>query len=213
METIPQLDNIQVEHGSTQPPHIGGSLAAEGREHGQGVDGAPSLRPSVNSLSGESPGSGLEPSGGGHGAEPATTQVPAVRADGVETLGRRSGATSHAVAAEISGGLIRGKRRRPCPSAEGGVNQRSVLELLTRQGFRCALTGRPLTPEIASLDHIVPVCRGGEHRIQNTQVLERNVNRAKGTLTNEEFITLCGEVWRHAGMQAAVLSIVSQDPQ
>ena len=61
----------------------------------------------------------------------------------------------------------------------------------------CALTGRPLEPETAALDHILPVSRGGEHRIDNTQVLERTVNRAKGTLTNGEFIALCGEVVRH----------------
>jgi 5-methylcytosine-specific restriction endonuclease McrA len=82
--------------------------------------------------------------------------------------------------------------------SDGSVNQEAVLLLLNRQGFRCALTGRVLTPESASLDHIVPVCRGGEHRIENTQVLEHRVNRAKGTLANDEFIALCGEVWRHA---------------
>jgi len=56
-----------------------------------------------------------------------------------------------------------------------------------------------LDPETASLDHAVPISRGGEHRIENTQVLDRTVNRAKGTLTNAEFITLCAEVVRHRG--------------
>jgi len=83
------------------------------------------------------------------------------------------------------------------------VNRNAVLELLARQDFRCALSERALTPETASLDHMTPVCRGGEHHVANTQVLDGAVNRAKGTLTNEEFIALCGEVWRHAGALAA----------
>jgi hypothetical protein len=35
---------------------------------------------------------------------------------------------------------------------------------------------------------------GGEHVIENTQVLHKDVNRAKGSLTSDEFIGLCREV-------------------
>jgi 5-methylcytosine-specific restriction endonuclease McrA len=83
----------------------------------------------------------------------------------------------------------------------GPVNVGNVLRLLERQKYRCALTGRPLTPELASLDHIVPVRCGGEHQIENAQVLHRNVNRAKTTMTNEEFISLCREVVKHTARQ------------
>jgi 5-methylcytosine-specific restriction endonuclease McrA len=82
--------------------------------------------------------------------------------------------------------------------AKGNVNVKSVLRLVEKQQFRCALTGRPLTPDQAALDHKVPVCRGGKHDIENAQVLHRDVNRAKGALTNEEFIQLCREVAEHA---------------
>lgn len=75
----------------------------------------------------------------------------------------------------------------------------NVLRLLEWQRYRCALTGRPLEPQTASLDHIVPVRCGGQHRIENVQVLHKQVNRAKGTLTNEEFIQLCREVVEHVG--------------
>jgi len=83
-------------------------------------------------------------------------------------------------------------------SVPGTVNARSVLRLIHDQGFRCALTGRRLTPDDAALDHVIPVCRGGEHRMENVQVLDKRVNRAKGTLTNDEFIQLCREVVAHA---------------
>ena len=78
------------------------------------------------------------------------------------------------------------------------MNVANVLRLLERQQHRCALTGRSLTPDTASLDHIIPVRCGGEHVVENTQVLHKDVNRAKTTMTNEEFIQLCREVVEYA---------------
>jgi hypothetical protein len=80
------------------------------------------------------------------------------------------------------------------PAAGGAVTTSSVFAMIERQRFRCAMTGRQLTPQTAALDHIVPIRCGGRHVIENTQVLHKDVNRAKGSLTNEEFITLCREV-------------------
>ena len=82
------------------------------------------------------------------------------------------------------------------PAPKGPVSVENVLRLLEHQQHRCALTGRRLTPETAALDHIVPVRFGGEHLIENTQVLHKDVNRAKGSLTNDEFSGLCREVVR-----------------
>jgi 5-methylcytosine-specific restriction endonuclease McrA len=78
----------------------------------------------------------------------------------------------------------------------GPVSTGNVMLLLEHQEYRCALTGRHLTPGTASLDHVIPIRCGGEHVIENTQVLHREVNRAKGSLSNEEFIALCDEVTR-----------------
>ena len=85
----------------------------------------------------------------------------------------------------------------------GDVSVESVLRLLGAQQYRCALTGRSLMPQTAALDHIVPVCFGGEHAIENTQVLHKDVNRAKGSLTNEEFIGMCREVVQWSGRPVA----------
>jgi hypothetical protein len=79
----------------------------------------------------------------------------------------------------------------------GRITTSNVLRLVEFQQYRCALTGRTLTPETASLDHIVPVRCGGEHAIENAQVLHKEVNRAKTTMTSEEFIRLCREVVAH----------------
>lgn len=77
---------------------------------------------------------------------------------------------------------------------QGNVTNEGIARLLEVQAYRCALTGRPLQPEDASLDHIVPVSRGGPHRMENVQVLHTAVNRAKAALTTAEFISLCREV-------------------
>jgi 5-methylcytosine-specific restriction endonuclease McrA len=51
-----------------------------------------------------------------------------------------------------------------------------------------------LTPETASLDHTLPLSRGGAHDISNLQVLDYQANTAKGSLTVEEFVELCRDV-------------------
>jgi 5-methylcytosine-specific restriction endonuclease McrA len=127
---------------------------------------------------------------------------------GIRALGgihRRDEGESRTEKRLASVGLASRERREPLyPQAgpalawgtapRGAVSVENVLRLLEHQQYRCALTGRRLTPQTASLDHIVPVRLGGEHAIENTQVLHKDVNRAKGALTNEEFRAMCREV-------------------
>lgn len=81
------------------------------------------------------------------------------------------------------------------------ITKQGVLRLLERQKYLCFLTGWELTPHNVSLDHRMPVSRGGTHTLSNAQALHEEVNRAKGTLTNEEFIELCRAVVRHSDQQ------------
>ena len=108
---------------------------------------------------------------------------PVAEPEHMAVLGRASAESASPVHSEAKPG-------RPT----GPVKASNVLRLLEWQQYRCALTGRVLTPETASLDHIIPVRSGGEHRIENTQILHRDVNRAKTTMTNDEFIQLCREI-------------------
>ena len=107
----------------------------------------------------------------------------------VAILGQSPAPSEFAIRQEVGAGGV---------TLRGPVNVANVLRLLKCQHYRCALTGRSLTPDMASLDHIVPVRCGGKHLVENTQVLHRDVNRAKTTMTNEEFIRLCREVVEHA---------------
>ena len=74
------------------------------------------------------------------------------------------------------------------------ISRVALLALIESQGYCCALTGRQLTPETASIDHKVPLGRGGVHAIENIWIVHEDVNRAKGTMTAEEFVALCREV-------------------
>jgi hypothetical protein len=118
--------------------------------------------------------------------------LPPVGQHDVELLGEPLAASASAVHPQA----IPARPRGPVTTA-------NVLRLLDWQGFQCALTGRLLTPDAASLDHIIPLRDGGEHTIENAQVLHKAVNRAKGTLTNEQFIQLCREVVAYADGPAA----------
>jgi 5-methylcytosine-specific restriction endonuclease McrA len=70
--------------------------------------------------------------------------------------------------------------------------------LFHAQGGKCAYTGLDLIPGgNASLDHKVPKALGGTNDLGNLQWVEFNVNRAKNSLTEEDFLRMCRTVSRH----------------
>jgi 5-methylcytosine-specific restriction endonuclease McrA len=89
------------------------------------------------------------------------------------------------------------------------VTTTQIKKLIESQNYRCALTNRPLTPETASLDHKQPISRGGTHEVANLWVVEHFVNTAKGSLTVEEFVSMCRDVVRH---QDAINTPEGADP-
>ncbi len=93
------------------------------------------------------------------------------------------------------------------------VTAKMILQLIESQEYLCALSGRRLTPETASIDHIVPMSRGGKHDIGNLWVVDHHVNSAKGTMTVEEFVNLCRDVASHfANREVAIASVGTSDP-
>jgi len=171
-----------------QPPDAGRPVGTGGLLHDQHVEQHPSPGQGAQTQSAEThrhlgPGRNLDASG------VAGSSASADGSDSVVALGGGPGPDGKTLAEKVR------RRRRRLP--DGELNREDVIRLLERQGHRCALSGWPLTPQTAALDHIVAVTRGGLHRLDNVQVLHRDVNRAKYTLTNEEFIALCGAVWQH----------------
>jgi 5-methylcytosine-specific restriction endonuclease McrA len=83
----------------------------------------------------------------------------------------------------------RGRRRKT-----DELSIKDLELLLDAQEYRCALTGEPLTPENLAVDHIVPISEGGSFDAGNSQLVTKCVNRAKHTMSQHQFITLCQQV-------------------
>lgn len=84
----------------------------------------------------------------------------------------------------------------------------AIQRLWVRQGGRCAVSGIAMTPgEGASLDHVVPVSRGGSRDdVGNLRWILADLNRAKGDLLDREFLRMCrvaldGPLARRLAMQ------------
>jgi hypothetical protein len=178
---------------SSQPPDAPRPLGTRSPLHGPGLakhckPGATRLHPSTPTEADDMERSGTEHEG------------IAGQSGSLPDAGRHDMAILGPSRAQCES-AIRQESKAACAVPHGPVSTANVLRLLEGQRYRCALTGRPLTPDSASLDHIVPVRCGGEHVVENTQVLHRGVNRAKSTMTNEEFLQLCREVVRHIDAQ------------
>lgn len=67
----------------------------------------------------------------------------------------------------------------------------NLLELWKEQKGRCKVTGVQLIPgRTASLDHVLPVSRGGTNKRENLQFVHIAINCMKQNNTQEEFIKL-----------------------
>jgi 5-methylcytosine-specific restriction endonuclease McrA len=69
-----------------------------------------------------------------------------------------------------------------------------LFGLLEDQDYRCALTGKVLSPDDVAVDHIIPISSGGDFSIKNSQLVSKSANRAKHTMSQEEFLELCRAV-------------------
>ena len=88
------------------------------------------------------------------------------------------------------------------PSQDGNKKQRKatankLMALIESQSYKCALTGQELTPETSHLDHKIPLSRGGDNSLGNLQWVHKDVNKAKGDMTNNEFAAMCRSIVRH----------------
>jgi endonuclease I len=72
--------------------------------------------------------------------------------------------------------------------------------LWDKQNHECNLTGEVLN-QSAECDHKMPVSRGGPSTIENLQWVTPEVHRAKGNMTNEEFVEMCRKVVSHAALR------------
>lgn len=82
--------------------------------------------------------------------------------------------------------------------AGGHKNLHIILDLWNEQDGKCFYTGEQLIPgNNASLDHQMPVSRGGKNIKENLKWVSLQVNIIKATKTHEEFIDFCKQIIKY----------------
>ena len=90
--------------------------------------------------------------------------------------------------------LVPGQKTRTSRTKDGKATAESLLGLIKSQEYRCQLSGVLLEPSTATLDHKIPISSGGSDSIENLQWVSTEVNKAKGSMSQEEFMTMCKRV-------------------
>ena len=88
----------------------------------------------------------------------------------------------------------------------GRGSSRKILDLLIAQNYTCPYTGRKLVIGVnASIDHVDPRSlfpdRVGE--IGNLEWVDADINRAKRTLSREEFVAMCKQVAQYTDQRGS----------
>jgi hypothetical protein len=96
-------------------------------------------------------------------------------------------------------GLKSIKDIKPKRTTEQSATSSELMAMLKRQKYKCALSGAKLKPETAQLDHVEPLAEGGTNNIENLQWLDGQVNKAKGTMSQADFVRMCVMVAGHSG--------------
>ena len=99
--------------------------------------------------------------------------------------------------------LKRGERRRK--SSTISIKPFDLWKIAKHQRLICPLTGRKLNASNMSLDHIIPLSKGGTHDIVNLRFVHIDANYAKRNLTDLAFINMCKDVINHKNAFAQAL--------
>jgi hypothetical protein len=79
----------------------------------------------------------------------------------------------------------KGRSYEMCPEAI------DLWKLALNQRLKCKYSGLKLTKKNISIDHILPLSKGGDSDISNLCLVTKEVNYMKHTMGAEEFIDLC----------------------
>ena len=87
------------------------------------------------------------------------------------------------------------RRNRSRAKQPIGYTEKDLIALWDEQKGRCALTQVELIPgETASLDHIIPLSRGGTNTKKNLQFVHLSVNTFKSNMMDEELKDVINQI-------------------
>lgn len=83
-------------------------------------------------------------------------------------------------------GRIHKRTRRALKKSNGPVMRINPLDIYERDGWACGICGKQVDPDLqyphpmsASLDHVIPLARGGTHTFKNVQLAHLGCNQNK----------------------------------
>jgi hypothetical protein len=85
-------------------------------------------------------------------------------------------------------GIAYNRARKHTRRAAGHLNIVAFYIRCAELGWHCRICGRELTKETVTIDHVIPVSKGGTNAIENLQPLCRSCNSRKGACSMEEMI-------------------------
>ncbi|HMU84599.1 MAG TPA: HNH endonuclease signature motif containing protein [Leptospiraceae bacterium] len=73
--------------------------------------------------------------------------------------------------------------------------------LLEKQKFKCPLTGRDLTPETTTAEHILPLKKGGQHALENIYLIDEMASKLKRQYAEEEIVHFAADILKTIGAE------------
>ncbi len=80
----------------------------------------------------------------------------------------------------------------------GDVTAQDLARIARQQRLICPFTGQKLTWDNISIDHIIPLGRGGKDIPSNIQLVNKQINVMKSDLTGKEFRDLIQMIYDHS---------------
>lgn len=78
-------------------------------------------------------------------------------------------------------------------------NAKDFRKLLETQKGKCYLTSRELTPENTNAEHILPLRKGGKHKVENICLVIDMVGKLKRYFTEEEIVLMSVDIIKTRG--------------